>query len=363
MKLERIHDAAHEALREPDSYLIKGLLDDAAFSVIYGDANSGKTFIALDMAFRVASGLPFEERKVKHGLVIYVSAEGGKRIKRRLAALIKKYADENAPRALFSLLNYSIDLRSNGADLCELIKLIKAEEAELNAKCVWVIVDTLARAMNGGDENSPVDMGKIVSAADRIRDETGAHFTYIHHTGKDAARGARGHSLLRAATDTEIEVASNQVRTTKQRDMECNFALGFDLADIPIGTDPNGEPVKSAIVNWRPLAGENRLKNKKRPVPMTLRLLMDTVEAALDEAGKKIRPFQDGPLIKAAPDKTIRARYYVRIAEKAEDGEDPDRLAERQRKNFNNAIKLALDRKDLMAGEYNNERWIWFPYP
>ena len=33
----------------------------------------------------------------------------------------------------------------------------------------------------------------------------------VHHTGKDTAKGARGHSLLRAATDTEIEVKREEV--------------------------------------------------------------------------------------------------------------------------------------------------------
>ena len=105
-------------------------------------------------------------------------------------------------------MRFPIDLRSNDANLKELLALVREAETETGEKCVWIVVDTLSRALAGGDENSPVDMGRIVVAADRIRAETGAHFTYVHHTGKDAARGARGHSLLRAATDTEIEVTT-----------------------------------------------------------------------------------------------------------------------------------------------------------
>jgi hypothetical protein len=253
-------------------------------------------------------------------------------------------------------VRYPIDLRSNDANLKELLALVRAAEQQTGEKCVWVIVDTLSRAMAGGDENSPVDMGRIVAAADRIRAETSAHFTYLHHTGKDAARGARGHSLLRAATDTEIEVASNSMTITKQRDMEGGFAIGFGLVDMRIGDDHAGNPIKSAVVEWKPEAGnaENPKPGAKKPVPPSMRMLMEVTGAAIDDAGKSIKPFHDGPLVKSAPETAIRSRFDARVAERAEPDEDPEKLADRQRKNFRNAIKAAIE-----AGSWNGERWIW----
>jgi hypothetical protein len=70
-----------------------------------------------------------------------------------------------------------------------------------------VVVDTLSRAMAGGNENAPDDMSAFIRNIDRIRQETGAHVLIVHHCGKDAAKGARGHSCLRAATDTKIELS------------------------------------------------------------------------------------------------------------------------------------------------------------
>ena len=119
-----------------------------------------------------------------------------------------------------------------------MLALVREAEQKTGEKCVWIIVDTLSRAMAGGDENSPVDIRRIVASADRFRSETGAHFTYVHHTGK--ARGARGHSLLRAATDTEIETSASSMALTKQRDGELGFQIGFTLVDIDIGRDPTG---------------------------------------------------------------------------------------------------------------------------
>lgn len=362
MEIEWFNAAAEAALLEPTNPLIDGLLDEGAMSVLYGDSNSGKTFAALDMAFHVATAQPWNGRRVKHGFIVYVAAEGGRLIKRRLAALRKRYLDdcgEDAPAPLFALVRYPIDLRSNDANLNELVALIKQAERGAGCSCAWVVVDTLSRAMAGGDENSPGDMGRIVMAADSIRDGTNAHFSYIHHTGKDTARGARGHSLLRAATDTEIEVAQNSVTVTKQRDMESGFSIGFRLVDLQIGTGLDGEPIKSAIVEWEPEGGKSGNAEIAKSVPPVMRLLMEVVDETISETGQPIRPFLDGTVVQAAPDDAIRARYYARIAEQPKGQDTPDKLADRQRKNFNNAIANAIKRKAIAAAQYNGGRWLW----
>jgi len=130
-------------------------LDEGALSVLYGDSGSGKTFGAIDMGFHISAGLGWNGKKVRRGLVVYVAAEGGKRIKRRIAALKKRYHAEygaDAPEPLFALVRYQIDLRSNNADLKSLLALVRDAEKKTGEKCVWIIVDTLSRAMAGGDE-------------------------------------------------------------------------------------------------------------------------------------------------------------------------------------------------------------------
>jgi KaiC/GvpD/RAD55 family RecA-like ATPase len=364
MTIEWFDDAAGDALSESNNPLIDGLLDEGALSVIYGDSNSGKTFVALDMAFAVSTGAAWNDKKTKRGLVVYIAAEGGKRIKRRLAALKKREADrygESDERPLFALIRFPIDLRSSDANLNELLARIREAEKETGEACVWIVVDTLSRAMAGGDENSPVDMGRIVSAADRVRGETGAHFSYVHHTGKDAARGARGHSLLRAATDTEIEVVPNAISVTKQRDMEGGFNLGFALVDIEIGIDLDGNPVKSAVVEWTENGGAAIPKAETgKSIPRAQLLLMDVVNGAIAEAGTSLRPFgENGPTVRAVAEGSIRTRYYARMADQAEDGESPKTVIERQKKAFRRSLESALKSKLLFAMERDGKRIIW----
>jgi hypothetical protein len=205
-------------------------------------------------------------------------------------------------------------------------------------------------------------MGRIVTAADAIRDATSAHFSFVHHTGKDAARGARGHSLLRAATDTEIEATTGAVTVTKQRDMESDFALGFQLCDISIGEDPNGAPIKSAIVEWKSEATKPSKAEPSKRVPAGLRLLMDVVAFALDENGAELRPIGTaGPQVRAVADSHIRDLYFAKVAEKAAPDEDECKLYDRQLKAFNRSLKSAIDAKTLIAGDHKGERFVWQP--
>jgi hypothetical protein len=61
---------------------------------------------------------------------------------------------------------------------------------------VYLILDTLSRALAGGDENSSVDMGRLIARCDAVREMLGCTLEYVHHSGKDKSRGARGWSGL-----------------------------------------------------------------------------------------------------------------------------------------------------------------------
>ena len=117
-----------------------------------------------------------------------------------------------------------------------------------------MVVDTLSRALAGGNENSSEDMGALVQNMDAIRAETGACVLFIHHTGKDQARGARGWSGLRAAIDTEIEVVADEragiatATVVKQRDMPKGSAFGFRLETVVLGRNRHGEDVTTCVV-------------------------------------------------------------------------------------------------------------------
>jgi hypothetical protein len=230
------------------NYLVKGLLDRGGFSVIYGESNVGKTFLALDLALHVAADTAWHQSRVCGGAVIYVAGEGGAGIKNRIAAIGLK-APELAARAegRFTLLPTNLDL-CTGDDAVALIAAL----SQTNVAHALIVIDTLARSMGAGDENTAKDMGLLVQSVDAIREATGAHVAIIHHSGKDAAKGARGSGSLRAAVDTEIELTRNRdtiiATTKKQRDMICGAKFAYSLSSVDLGTDGDGDPITSAVV-------------------------------------------------------------------------------------------------------------------
>lgn len=247
--LEPFLAAAAKAMSHAGQPLIKGVIDRHAMSILYGESNSGKTFVALDMAFCIAAGLAWAGRKTRKGAVVYVAAEGGAGIYKRLEALRREHPE--AGDIPLYIVRLPVDLLHGRVHVDLLAKLCKEAAALAGLPVELIVVDTLSRALAGGDENSSTDMGALVKNFDGLRALTEAHLCVIHHSGKDKARGARGHSLLRAATDTEIEIDDNTITTTKQRDLDSNVALRFVLKPASIGTDAEGDRVVSCTIEIR----------------------------------------------------------------------------------------------------------------
>lgn len=237
-------DSMAMATKEQAPALIDGLLDCHAMSVMYGASNVGKTFVALDLAFHVASGRPWRGKAVAQGVVVYVAAEAGRGIHRRVAALGRHYGVGDVPLAVVPC---PVDLLDARGDTEALVALVQEAGVALGGPVVMIVVDTLSRALAGGDENSSVDMGAFVKHADRLRAAAGAHVMVVHHSGKDVSKGARGHSLLRAATDTEIEIAGGEIQATKQREMEMGAPMAFRLHEVIVGKTPEGKIVTSCV--------------------------------------------------------------------------------------------------------------------
>lgn len=221
-------------------YVVKGLLLRGSYAVAYGAPGEGKTFIALDLAYHVAAALPWMGKKVHAGTVLYLAYEGTGGMKKRAKALRQKYGTKDVP---FYIASATFNLREQPGRRA-LGELMSA----MPAKPVLIVIDTFARALMGGDENSAQDVGAFNTAIAALIENTGACVLTIHHSGKDKSRGARGSSALLGAIDTEIEIDSGQVIASKQRDIEISEPLGFKLVPLLVGVDADGDDMTSCVV-------------------------------------------------------------------------------------------------------------------
>lgn len=232
--------------------LVEGVITRNSMSVVYGDSNSGKTFLKIDLGAAVARGINWFGRRVEAGMVVYLAAEAPSSVRRRLRVYQQRHQC-SVPN--FAIVESPVDLFDGDADTQRVITLVRELEKKLGAKCELIIGDTLARLSAGANENTGEDMSIVLRHVDLIRTECNAHFSLIHHCGKDAAKGARGWSGLRAATDTEIEVTADEqtgvrvAKITKQRDLDSKGEeIQFRLEVIDIGTSKWGEPITSCVV-------------------------------------------------------------------------------------------------------------------
>lgn len=226
-------------------WIIKGVLPQAGLAVVYGASGSGKSFAVLDMGMAIARGMPWRGKKTKQGRVAYIAAEGADGFRKRIAAYAQHQGVDLASVPM-TVLNAAPNLLEK-QDAVDVAKGVKA-----SGGADVIIIDTLAQTTPGANENAGEDMGKALGYCKRIHEVTGALVLLIHHSGKDATKGARGWSGVRAACDAELEVVRGEggraLRLTKNKDGEDGLEWGFDLEVVQIGVDEDLEPITSCVV-------------------------------------------------------------------------------------------------------------------
>jgi hypothetical protein len=233
--------------------LVKRFLERQQISIWIGQSGCGKTFLMLDLSLHVAAGLDWFGRRVEQGVVVYVAAEAGRSIINRVAAFRREHKLEGQDIP-FVAVTSSVDLcHAAVGDVDRLIAAIR--EAAQGRVVALVVIDTVSRALAGGNENAPDDMGAFMRSMDRLRDELQTHIAAVHHLGKEAAKGGRGHSLLRCGVDTEIEIDRSEATgiataiITKQRDGPTDDQIAFQLRQVVLGLNEDRHPVTSCVVD------------------------------------------------------------------------------------------------------------------
>ena len=232
----------------PDE-LVEGLMTIGSSVVVYGDSNSGKTFWALSVATAIATGTDCYGRKTDPGLVVYLASESPSSIRSRMQA-IKKY--HGCTLENLAMVPVPMNFYNGDQDAQDVIELVRAIEQIKGKRVRLIIGDTLARMSAGANENSGEDMGPVMARFDQVAQSTGAALMIIHHNGKDAAKGARGWSGIRAHIDTEIEVIEKEgtrsVTVTKQRELPSKGdTIYFKLEIIEMGTTKFGGAATTCV--------------------------------------------------------------------------------------------------------------------
>lgn len=235
----------------PISWLVKHWLQRDALIMVHGPSGGGKTFTVLDMALRIASGMPdWKGHKVTPGPVVYLAGEGHHGLRGRIAAW--KHHNQQSKLNMW-LSRAGCDLNT-AQGYTQVVDAISA----LPEKPCLIIVDTLHRFLQG-DENSAQDAKTMLDACAAIMHQFECSVLLVHHTGvsDEAQHRARGSSAWRGALDIEISVIppkgddkTIQIVQRKSKDAEQAETVFAELhsVKIPGWVDEDGEPVTSAVL-------------------------------------------------------------------------------------------------------------------
>lgn len=225
-------------------FAIEGVFPAQGIVCVFGAAGAGKSALIGSMIYSLSTGQPWFAREVEPCVVWSAVLEGPTGQRNRMLA-IERHFGQRLPKSTKFVFN---DLRlTQPEDVAEL-----ADRIRKNGGADVIFIDTLACAMAGGDENSSRDMGLAIAGAKELQRATGGLVVLIHHTGKDASRGLRGHSSLNAALDACVEVKRHEDyrswKLVKSRDSEDGVQGAFLLEPVEVRIDSKGRPVNSIVV-------------------------------------------------------------------------------------------------------------------
>ena len=108
--------------------------------------------------------------------------EGVSGFRKRLVAYRKHHRP--LPGAPFYLVTDAADLGHSSGDASNRANRI----LEQSGPVAVLVIDTLARAMGGADENATGDMSVLVDNCGLIAEFLGCAIILVHHVGKDATK-------------------------------------------------------------------------------------------------------------------------------------------------------------------------------
>jgi archaellum biogenesis ATPase FlaH len=339
-----------------DSWTIDRLLPKDGLCIIYGSPSAGKTFAALAMTAHIASGREFAGCEVERGGIIYLSGESSKGFRRRLKAIKDEFGFDNRTPFLFRTVPPNLG-KADG-DAADLIAAIYDKTNAAGWRADIVVIDTVARAAAGIDENSSRDMGQFIANCDKISSELGALVIGVHHAGKVAENGMRGSSALLGAADCVIAISSDETgartaRIEKQKDGEDGLSFTFKLQKVTLGQDRKGRDVTTCLLS--DVTDLTRAERKTRTgpsVPPSLRLWLSVFDEVLADAGRMARPFHDGPEVRCIDREILREAFYERRG-------DENQKSKNQA--FNRALNAAMSAKIILAKETVEGAILWKP--
>jgi hypothetical protein len=364
------HGEASDTVR---NWLVDQLLPEVGAGLVSGQWSTYKTFVVLDLAAAVMAGDTFIDRDViRRGGVLFIAAEGAGEIPIRLAAVLQNKFPilKRAPFAWTDQCPRLLDPRSGDALGALAQQARKRMAAEFNLPLALIVIDTLiasAGFARAGDENDAAAAQLVMNRLATLARNARTLVLGVDHFGKTAETGTRGSSAKEGSADVVLAllgdksitgaVTNTKLALRKSRVGASGQEFPFNVRVVDLGADEAGRPVTSLVIDWgRPdigPAGKDPAQGWAKSLRLLRRCLMNVLAT---DAAHELRPFADGPTVRAINIEAARAEFYRTYP--AIDGDDKAKQATRQ-KAFRRAVVDAQERGLVALCVVNGTNFIW----
>ena len=325
----------------PPEFLVDGLYVERTFSLVYGPPKSGKTHLASQLVYDLATGDPHFGRTVKKRGSLILAGEGANAIGLRARAFAKHrdidLHDLDIQVETDKLDFLDEDVGDTVGQVCRACERLKTPGV--------IVVDPWGKFMRRGDENSSQDVGRALETAHAIMDKTECSLIAVHHTPASTTGRPRGHTSLLADVEMAGSVVKNGTRSmtvTDARFVPDGIELAFDLEVVDLD---NG--VSACVVV--PVESTNQKKAVRVP-PSASRALRE-LHDCLARGGQPAPASNHIPqLQRVVPADLWRTSFLSR---QISDRDNRDSL----KRSFNRSVQKLQDLG--LIGVWDG--WVWLP--
>ena len=225
------------------SWSVKGVIPAESVGVIFGASQTFKSFLAIDYALHVAHGMRWLGKKTKKAAVLFIAAEGGAGVWRRVKAWHRARGLDWSGIE-FYVLPVAVMLNKRASDV------VQSAQA-LGLSPGVVIVDTMSQTMDGEENSSNEVASYLRELGNGFRALWRCVVLIVHHSGHSATERPRGSSAIIANVDFMFGVFRDEkefiatMTCEKQKDGERFDPMQFQLTNVTLGHDEDGEAINS----------------------------------------------------------------------------------------------------------------------
>ncbi len=236
-------------------FLVYPILERDAVGILFGDSQSFKSFLAVELGTAIASGSDRHGWLVKPGAVFFIVGEGQGGFRRRLRAQqIHHGLPDELPLFVRTLPMELIE----AGDTLAVATLIREAAKAAGVEPALIVIDTLSQNAGAVDENSNSDVARLLSNVSAyLREAFQACVLLVHHVGHGSKDRTRGAHALMANVDFALRLERRENSDTtvlfsaKVKDGPEWEPVAFEAhaVELPGMDNPDGTPVTSLVLN------------------------------------------------------------------------------------------------------------------